>query len=73
MDQLLVETMVGFTDDESTLGARPVATIAAPVFDEQGGVAMILAVHPLQALSRRRIDAVGRRIAQVTASISRQT
>jgi hypothetical protein len=31
---------------------------------------MIVAVHPLQALSRRRIDSVGRRVAEVTAAIS---
>jgi DNA-binding IclR family transcriptional regulator len=47
-----------------------VATIAAPVFDHHGRVPMIVAVHPLRALQHRRIDAVGRRVAQVTAAIS---
>jgi DNA-binding IclR family transcriptional regulator len=69
MDQLLVETMVGFTDDESTLGARPVATIAAPVFDEQGGVAMILAVHPLRAQTAKQVAAIGRRITLAATAI----
>jgi hypothetical protein len=31
---------------------------------------MIVAVHPLQALTRKRIDAVGRRVAQVASAIS---
>jgi DNA-binding IclR family transcriptional regulator len=48
----------------------PYATIAAPVFDHRGRVAMIVAVHPLQALTRTRIDAVGRRVARATAAIS---
>jgi DNA-binding IclR family transcriptional regulator len=62
MDQLLVETMVGFTDDESVRGARPVATIAAPVFDETHGVALILAVHPLRPQTSREVAAIGRRL-----------
>ena len=71
-DQLLMEfTTIGFlSDDDSARQAQPVATIAAPVFDEHGRVAMLVAVHPLQALASRRIDSIGRRIVRVTAAIS---
>jgi DNA-binding IclR family transcriptional regulator len=71
-DQLLVEfTTIGFlSDDDTTRRAQPVATIAAPVFDHRGRVAMIVAVHPLQALARRRIDSIGRRLVAVTSAIS---
>ena len=71
-DQLLVEfTTIGFlSDDDTARQAQPVATIAAPVFDHRGRVAMIVAVHPLQALTRKRIDSIGRRTARVTAAIS---
>ena len=51
--------------------AQPVATIAAPVFDHHGRVAMIVAVHPLQALTRKRIDWIGRRKDQVTTNLYR--
>jgi hypothetical protein len=30
---------------------------------------MIVAVHPLQALTRKRIDSIGRRTVRVTAAI----
>jgi DNA-binding IclR family transcriptional regulator len=71
-DQLLMEfTTIGFlSDDRTARRAQPVATIAAPVFDRRGRVAMIVAVHPLQALTRTRIDAVGRRVSRATAAIS---
>jgi DNA-binding IclR family transcriptional regulator len=71
-DQLLVEfTTIGFlSDDDTARQAQPVATIAAPVFDHRGRVAMIVAVHPLQALTRKRIDSIGRRTVRVTAAIS---
>ena len=71
-DQLLMEfTTIGFLSDDGTARqAQPVATIAAPVFDHHAQVAMIVAVHPLQALARRRIDFIGRRIVRVTAAIS---
>jgi DNA-binding IclR family transcriptional regulator len=64
-DQLLAEfTTIGFLpDDDGVRREQPVATIAAPVFDQRGRVPMIVAVHPLRALTRRRIDAIGRRVA----------
>jgi DNA-binding IclR family transcriptional regulator len=74
-DQLLAEfTTIGFLSDESDdyapRQAHPVATIAAPVFDQHGGVAMIVAVHPLQDLTRKRIDSIGRRVAAMTTAIN---
>jgi DNA-binding IclR family transcriptional regulator len=71
-DQLLVEfTTIGFlSDDDNPRQAGPVATIAAPVFDHRGRVAMIVAVHPLQALARKRIDSIGRRVVRATTAIS---
>jgi DNA-binding IclR family transcriptional regulator len=71
-DQLLAEfTTIGFlSDDNAPRQAQPVATIAAPVFDHHGGVAMIVAVHPLQDLTRKRIDLIGRRVVAVTTTIN---
>lgn len=71
-DQLLAEfTTIGFlTDDDPARKAQPVATIAAPVFDHRQRVAMIVAVHPLQALTRKRIDAIGRRVMRVAKGIT---
>ncbi|MDT5336694.1 MAG: hypothetical protein QOD90_2199 [Mycobacterium sp.] len=69
MDQLLVETMVGFTDDEAALGARPVATVAAPVFDEFGSVALILAVHPLAPQTTAQVASIGRRLTLAAKAI----
>jgi DNA-binding IclR family transcriptional regulator len=71
-DQLLTEfTTIGFLFDDATASKpQPVATIGAPVFDAHGRVALIVNVHPLEALTRKRIDAIGRRVARVTAAIS---
>jgi DNA-binding IclR family transcriptional regulator len=72
-EQLLAEfTTIGFLSDDATpRRAQPVATIAAPVFDHHGRVSMIVAVHPLQDLTRKRIDAIGRRTVHVTPNLYR--
>jgi DNA-binding IclR family transcriptional regulator len=72
-DQLLAEfTTIGFlSDDSAPRRAQPVATIAAPVFDHHGQVSMIVAVHPLQDLTRKRIDSIGRRMVHVTTNLDR--
>jgi DNA-binding IclR family transcriptional regulator len=71
-DRLLAEfTTIGFlTDDDPARRAQPVATIAAPVFNHRRRVALIVAVHPLRALSRRRIDSIGRRLMRATSALS---
>jgi DNA-binding IclR family transcriptional regulator len=72
-DQLLAEfTTIGFLSDDAPRRAQPVATIAAPVFDHHRHVAMIVAVHPLQDLTRKRIDAIGRRMVAVTTNLHRR-
>jgi DNA-binding IclR family transcriptional regulator len=76
-DQLLAEfTTIGFLtddpDDTAPRRAQPVATIAAPVFDQHGRVAMIVCVHPLQDLTRKRIESIGRRMARVTTNLHRR-
>ena len=71
-DQLLAEfTTIGFLSDDAPRRAQPVATIAAPVFNHHGRVAMIVAVHPLQDLTRKRIDSIGRRVVQATTNLPR--
>jgi DNA-binding IclR family transcriptional regulator len=57
------------SDDDALRQAQPVATIAAPVSDHHRHVAMIVAVHPLRALTRKRIDAIGRRMVAVTTNL----
>lgn len=71
MDQLLVEcTTIGFfAEDGPARTAQPVATIAAPVFEHRGRVALIVCVHPLRALTLRQINAIGRRLTAATAAI----
>jgi DNA-binding IclR family transcriptional regulator len=76
-DRLLAEfTTIGYlpddSDDYAPRQAQPVATIAAPVFDHHGNVPMIVAVHPLQDLTRKRIDSIGRRIVAVTTNLHRR-
>jgi hypothetical protein len=69
-DQLLAEfTTIGLLpDDDAPRHAQPVATIAAPVFDHRRRVAIIVAVHPLQAFTRKRVDAIGRREARAAGA-----
>jgi DNA-binding IclR family transcriptional regulator len=73
-DQLLAEfATIGYlpddSDDYAPRHAQPVATIAAPVFDHRGHVAMIVAVHPLQDLTRTRIDSIGQRAVRLTTNL----
>ena len=68
MDRLLAEfTTIGMLSAEAG-PPRPVATIAAPVFDVSGQVALIVGLHPLQTLTEERIGAIGRRLVQLTGS-----
>jgi DNA-binding IclR family transcriptional regulator len=70
-DQLLVEfTTIGLlSGDDPARTAQPVATIAAPVFRARN-VALIVAVHPLRALTVTEVDEIGDQLLQATAEIS---
>jgi DNA-binding IclR family transcriptional regulator len=72
LDQLLVEfTTIGFlSDDNPGRRKQPVVTIAAPVFDHRGHVALMLAVHPLSPLSARQIQVIGKKLTDETTVIS---
>ena len=73
MDQLLAEfATIGFlSDDNPGRRKRPVATIAAPVFDQRRQVALIIAVHPLRPLTARQIRFIGTRLTEETAAITK--
>lgn len=75
MDQLLAEfTTIGFlSDDNPGRRKQPVVTIAAPVFDHRQQVALIVAVHPLCALSAKQIRCIGKRLTEETAAITKAT
>ncbi|WP_068280759.1 helix-turn-helix domain-containing protein [Aldersonia kunmingensis] len=70
-DQLLVEfTTIGLLgNDDPARDAQSVATIAAPVFRDHR-VALIVAVHPLRALTSAEVDEVGSQLVRATAGIS---
>lgn len=72
LDQLLVEfTTIGFlSDDNPGRRKQPVATIAAPVFDHRGQVALMVAVHPMCPLSARQIQTIGKQLTDETAAIT---
>ncbi|ART67445.1 transcriptional regulator [Mycobacterium dioxanotrophicus] len=63
-DQLLAEfiTMGLQPTDDTANTPRPVATIAAPVFDARHRVALILGVHPLRPLTVRQVGSAGRQV-----------
>ncbi len=71
VDELLVEiTTIGFLPGRNHGGqAHPVTSVAAPVFDPQGRVALNVAVHPFRALSAKQIDTIGRRLTRATTAI----
>lgn len=73
LDQLLVEfSTIGFlSDDNPGRRKQPVVTIAAPVLDDRGHSAMMLAVHPLCALSARQIRVIGKKLTDETAAITK--
>lgn len=56
IDQLRVEfASANSMPDDKTRDARPIATIAAPVLDAEGRIALILAIHPLRAMAMSEI------------------
>lgn len=57
IDQLRVEfASPDPLPDDSTRGAHPVATISAPVLDASDRIALVLAIHPLRAMTIREIQ-----------------
>ncbi|GAA2804166.1 IclR family transcriptional regulator [Mycolicibacterium pallens] len=66
LDQLLVEcaTIGLLPENDSAPRPQPIASICAPVFDDTGRVAMILAVHPFVPLPMRRVTALGTRLVE---------
>lgn len=73
MDQLLVEfTSSGaFFDEVNGRAKQSVVTIAAPVFDQRNHVALIVASHPLCALTARQIRSIGQRLVEEAALASK--
>ena len=72
VEQLLAEfTTIGFlSDDNPGRRKQPVVTVAAPVFDHRGRVALMLAVHPLCPLSARQVQTIGRKLTEATKALS---
>jgi DNA-binding IclR family transcriptional regulator len=72
MDHLLVKfTASGAHFDEDAGRAKQaVATIAAPVFGHRREVALIIALHPLCALTARQIRSIGTRLVEEAALAS---
>ncbi|MEV0671471.1 helix-turn-helix domain-containing protein [Mycobacterium sp. NPDC050441] len=72
-DQLLAEfTTIGLAPAGDAEGKpQPVATIAAPVFDVDGRVALILSVHPLRAMTARQVDTAGQRVRRAADRLGR--
>ena len=69
-DELLAEfTTIGLQQPGRV--AQPVATIAAPVFDEHRRVALILAVHPLRPLTAKQVEAAGVQVKRAADDLSR--
>jgi len=69
-DQLLAEfTTIGLQQPGGA--AQPVATIAAPVFDQHGQVPLILSVHPLRPMTARQVDLAGRRVKRTADGLPR--
>jgi DNA-binding IclR family transcriptional regulator len=72
IDQLLVECLTNgvLLEEDSNPDPRPVATIAAPVFDRAGHVAVLVGVHPLDALRLDEVEAIGQRLIRATTALS---
>jgi DNA-binding IclR family transcriptional regulator len=71
IDQLLVECVTNgvLLEHDSRPDPRPVATIAAPVFDPAGHVALLVGVHPLGEVHLAEVEAIGRRLIDVTTAL----
>ena len=71
IDQLLVECVTNgvLLEEDSSIEPRPVATIAAPVFEHGDHVALLVAVHPLEDLRLDEVEAIGQRLTAATTAL----
>jgi DNA-binding IclR family transcriptional regulator len=71
IDRLLVECVTNgvLLEHDSRPDPQPVATIAAPVFDSAGHVALLVGVHPLGEVRLAEVEAIGRRLIDVTTAL----
>jgi DNA-binding IclR family transcriptional regulator len=71
IDQLRVEfASANSMPDDSTRGAHPVATISAPVLNADGRIALVLAIHPLRAMTIREIRTAAKPLLHEVAQIT---
>ncbi len=72
IDQLRVEfASADPMPDDSSRGAHPVATISAPVLDADGRIVLLLAIHPLRAMTIRDIRAVAKPLLREVARMTK--
>ena len=70
IDQLRVEfASANSMPDDSTRGAHPVATISAPVLDTDNRIALVLAIHPLRAMTIREIRSAAKPLLREVAQV----
>ena len=72
VDRLLAEvvTQTHLPGERRAAGKLHVSTIAAPVFDERGRVALNVAVHPFEKLSPAGIERIAAVLTRVTRALS---
>jgi DNA-binding IclR family transcriptional regulator len=74
VDQLRVEFIsANLLSDDNTSGARPVATISAPILDESDRVRLILGIHPLRPMSTHEIRSAAEPLLSEIAVVSGRT
>jgi DNA-binding IclR family transcriptional regulator len=70
LDQLRVEfTAIGFPDEAGEGTPQSVAAITAPVLDQRGHTALVLAVHPFVGVAPSRIDLISARLVGAATAI----
>jgi DNA-binding IclR family transcriptional regulator len=71
IDQLLVECLTNgvLLEEDSNPEPRLVATIAAPVFDHDENVVLLVGVHPRVALGLDEVQAIGQRLIRATTAL----
>ncbi len=70
IDQLRVEfASANSMPDDSTRGAHPIATISAPVLDADDRIALVLAIHPLRAMTMSEIRSAAKPLLHEVAQV----